>query len=32
VTWGDSKTPEGQPIRWGFECTENCGGDVEAKR
>ena len=35
VTWGDSKTPEGQPIRWGFECTENCaqpGGDVEVKR
>ena len=36
VTWGDSKTPDGQPIRWGFECIENCGaqpgGDVEGKR
>jgi hypothetical protein len=36
VTWGDSRTPDGQPIRWGFECIENCGaqpgGDVEVKR
>ena len=36
VTWGDSRTPDGQPVRWGFECTENCAGqpgsDVEVKR
>jgi serine protease AprX len=34
VTWGDARTPDGQPIRWGFECADGCAaqGDAEAKR
>jgi serine protease AprX len=40
VTWGDMRTADGQPIRWGFDCAEGCSGQpngdapslVEVKR
>jgi serine protease AprX len=30
VTWGDLRAPDGQPIRFGFDCVDGCAAQGEA--